>query len=140
MTAYRAPAVGARASLSRTIAPEDIELFTRISGDRNPLHYDREVAERSRFGGIIVQGGVTTAVLNAVVAERLPGPGTVFLSVAWDFRAAAAPGDTITGHVEVTAARSDTPVTHLRTWVTNQDDVVLVEGTAVTYTVTVGEH
>jgi hypothetical protein len=75
-----------------------------------------------------------------VVAERLRGPGTVFLSVARDFRAAVDPGDAITGPVEVTAARTDTPVTHLRTWVTNQDGVVPVESTAVTYTVTVGEH
>lgn len=135
MAPYQPPSVGARASLSRAVAEEDIELFTRISGDRNPLHYDAAAARASRFGGIIVQGGVTTAILNAVVAERLPGPGTVFLSVAWDFRAPARPGDTITGHVEVTERRSDKPVTHLRTWVTNQDGEVLVDGTAVTYTV-----
>ena len=137
MAGYLPPPVGARASRSRTIAPEDVELFTRISGDRNPLHYDAAAA--ARFGGVIVQGGVTTAILNAVVAEDLPGPGTVFLSVQWDFRAAARPGDTITGHVEVTASRSDKPVTHLSTWVTNQHGEVLVEGSAVTYTVPLGE-
>jgi acyl dehydratase len=61
----------------------DIELFTRISGDRNPLHYDKDAARASRFGRIIVQGGLTSAILNAVVAERLPGPGTGFLQVDW---------------------------------------------------------
>jgi acyl dehydratase len=76
-----APAVGARAERSRTIAPDDIELFTRLTGDRNPLHYDAELAAQSRFGGIIVQGGITSGLLNAVVAEDLPGPGTVFLNV-----------------------------------------------------------
>ena len=79
------PAVGQRARRSRTVQPEDIELFTRISGDRNPLHYDAELARSSRFGEIIVQGGITTAILNAVVAEDLPGPGTVFLQVEWAF-------------------------------------------------------
>ena len=80
-----APRPGDRATLSRKVEADDIELFTRISGDRNPLHYDEQAARGSRFGEIIVQGGVTSAILNAVVAERLPGPGTVFLNVSWDF-------------------------------------------------------
>ena len=103
MTAWtdRMPAVGDTASLAREVGPDDIELFTRISGDRNPLHYDPDAAGRSRFGEIVVQGGVTSAILNAVVAEELPGPGTVFLEVAWSFTAPVRPGDTITGEVEV---------------------------------------
>ena len=66
---------GDSAELTRTVSDEDIALFTRISGDRNPLHYDPEAAKASRFGEIVVQGGVTSAILNAVVAEKLPGPG-----------------------------------------------------------------
>jgi acyl dehydratase len=112
----------------------DIELFTEISGDRNPLHYDAEFAEASPFGEIIVQGGVTTAVLNAVVAEDLPGPGTVFLNLSLDFRAPVRPGDTITGEVEVVKVRDDKPITNLRVAVTRQDGVTAVEGTAVAYT------
>ncbi|HSD01803.1 MAG TPA: MaoC family dehydratase, partial [Gaiellales bacterium] len=96
------PDVGARASRARTVTAEDIERFTAISGDRNPLHYDEAAARASRFGEIIVQGGITSAILNAVVAEELPGPGTVFLEVAWRFTAPVRPGDTITGEVEVT--------------------------------------
>src|SRR5262245_34543842 len=101
------PRVGDSAELTRTIGPDDIALFSRISGDYNPLHYDQAAAAGSRFGEIVVQGGVTTAVLNAVVAEKLPGPGTVFLNTTWDFRAPARPGDQITGRVEVTAVRED---------------------------------
>ena len=63
---------------------DDIHLFTMISGDHNPLHYDTQASESSGFGRIIVQGGVTSAILNAVVAEKLPGPGTVFMSVSWN--------------------------------------------------------
>jgi len=127
--------VGARASRSRAVTAEDIERFTAISGDRNPLHYDEAAASASRFGEIIVQGGITSAILNAVVAEDLPGPGTVFLEVAWKFTAPVRPGDTITGEVEVTDARADKPITHLRTTVTRGDGVVALEGTAVCYTV-----
>ena len=75
------PQVGQTARRSRAVTARDNELFTEMSGDRNPLHYDEELAGRTRFGGIVVQGGVTSAILNAVVAEDLPGPGTVFLEV-----------------------------------------------------------
>src|SRR4051812_21214352 len=120
--------------MSRTVGPDDIVRFTEISGDRNPLHYDAEVAARTRFGGIVVQGGVTTAILNAVVAERLPGPGSVFLETSWRFLSPVRPGDAITGEVEVTAVRPDKPITTLATRVVRGDGVVAVEGTAVCWT------
>ena len=129
-----APKVGERASLTRTVEAADIVRFTELSGDRNPLHYDAEAAARTRFGGIVVQGGVTSAILNAVVAERLPGPGTVFLETHWRFLAPTRPGDTITGEVEVTAVREDKPITTLATRVVRDDGVVAIEGTAVCWT------
>ena len=128
------PRVGARASRSRTIRARDIELFTELTGDRNPLHYDAEAAAASRFGGIIVQGGVTSGLLNAVVAEDLPGPGTVFLHVDWDFNAPVRPGDEITAEVEVLEARDDKPLTRLRTTITNQDGTVVLDGSALVWT------
>jgi acyl dehydratase len=124
-------AIGAFARRTRTVTSRDIELFTEITGDRNPIHYDEELS--SRFGGIVVQGGVTSGLLNALVAEQLPGPGSVFLEVAWRFLAPVRPGDVITGQVTVTAAREDKPVTTLATRITNQDDVVVLDGTAVVW-------
>lgn len=82
----------------------------------------------------MVQGGITSAILNAVVAEKLPGPGSVFLNVYWDFTAAVRPGDIITGRVEVTDVRADKPITKLRTTVTRDDGTVALEGTALCYT------
>lgn len=137
MTMHNDLSPGDSATLSRKIGPDDISLFTQISGDRNPLHYDRQAAEASRFGEIVVQGGVTSAILNAVVAEKLPGPGTVFLNVNWDFKAPVRPGDTITGRVEVIEARSDKPIATLKTTVTRDDGTVVLDGTAVTYTMAV---
>jgi acyl dehydratase len=133
----RAPQVGQRAERSRLVQGRDIELFTEISGDRNPLHYDEAAARASRFGEIVVQGGVTSAILNAVVAEDLPGPGTVFLHVDWRFTAPVRPGDTITGAVEVLEVRQDKPITKLATSVRRQDGTVVLEGTAVCYTMDV---
>ena len=125
---------GDSASRSKTVTQKDIELFTEITGDRNPLHYDTAVVEQSRFGGIIVQGGVTSGLLNAVVAEDLPGPGSVFLNVNWNFRAPVKPGDTITARVEVVESREDKPLTTLECLITNQDDVVVLDGTALVWT------
>lgn len=129
-----APPVGASARMQRPVTARDIELFSAISGDFNPLHYDEPYASASPFGGIVVQGGVSTAILNAVVAQHLPGPGSVFLNLTLDFRAPVRPGDTITGAVEVVEVRRDKPITSCRVSVTRDDGVTAVEGTAVTWT------
>lgn len=129
-----APTVGQRAERSRTVSDRDIELFTAISGDRNPLHYDESIAKQTRFGEIVVQGGITSAILNAVVAENLPGPGTVFLHVDWSFKAPVRPGDEITGKVEVLEVRLDKPITKLKTEVVRGDGTVVLDGEALCYT------
>src|SRR6476469_9320744 len=127
------PAVGAVARRSRTVSVRDIELFTDITGDRNALHYDAALAEASRFGAIIVQGGVTSGLLNAVVAEQLPGPGSVFLETRWSYRAPVRPGQTITAEVELIGVRADKPVFSLRTTITDDDGVVVLDGEAVVW-------
>jgi acyl dehydratase len=128
------PTGGQRAERTREVSAHDIELFTAISGDRNPLHYDGELAKATQFGEIIVQGGVTSAIFNAVVAENLPGPGTVFLHVDWNFRAPVRPGDKITGAVEVLTVRTDKPITELKMTMTRDDGTVALEGKALCYT------
>ena len=125
--------IGDTASRTRTVTARDIELFTEMTGDRNPLHYDEGLAKASRFGKVIVQGGVTTGLLNALVAEDLPGPGSVFLHVDWSFRAPVAPGDEITAEAEVLEVRDDKPISKLRTTITNQDGAVVLDGTALVY-------
>ena len=126
--------VGQRAQRTRVVQPRDIELFTELTGDRNPLHYDEARATASRFGGVIVQGGVTSGLLNAVVAEDLPGPGSVFLHVDWSFRAPVRPGDSITAEIEVLEVRPDKPISKLRTSITNQDGTVVLDGEALVWT------
>ncbi len=134
------PEIGQTARRSRRVTAHDIQLFTEISGDRNPLHYDEKVAQATRFGGIVVQGGITSAILNAVVAEDLPGPGTVFLQVNWSFKAPVRPGDTITGEVEVTKTRADKPITELLTRVLLDDGTLVLDGNAVCYTMPIAKQ
>lgn len=125
--------IGQSAKRTRVVTLRDIELFTEITGDRNPLHYDELLASASRFGGIIVQGGVTSGLLNALVAEDLPGPGSVFLHVDWNFRAPVRPGDEITAEAEVLELRDDKPICTLRTTIINQDGTIVLDGTALVY-------
>jgi acyl dehydratase len=112
----------------------DVELFTEMTGDRNPIHYDADLAAKTPFGGLIVQGGVTTGLLNAVVAEDLPGPGTVFLETSWKFAKAVKVGETITATVTVDDVRDDKPICKLKTVIRDSAGDTCVEGTATTYT------
>lgn len=128
------PRTGQSAERSRTTSLKDIEAFTQMTGDRNPLHYDRELAEKTPFGKLIVQGGVTSGILNALVAEDLPGPGTVFLGVEWKFVKAVGVDETITGRVEIETVRDDKPICTIRTEVRDGAGDVCLSGTATTYT------
>jgi acyl dehydratase len=128
------PTVGARAERSRMTTMRDVEMFTEMTGDRNPIHYDTELAAKSPFGALIVQGGVTTGLLNAVVAEDLPGPSTVFLETNWRFVKAVRVGETITASVKVEFVRDDKPICKLETIVRNADGETCVVGSATTYT------
>lgn len=129
------PEVGAVARRTRTTTMEDVERFAAMTGDRNPLHFDAALAATTPFGGLVVQGGVTTGLLNAAVAEDLPGPGTVFLETNWRFVKAVKVGETITAEVTVTEVRDDKPICKLETRVTDAAGADCVTGTAVTYTV-----
>ena len=129
------PEIGASAERSRQVSMRDVEAFSEMTGDRNPLHYDRELAERTVFGQLIVQGGVTSGILNAIVAEDLPGPGTVFLGVEWKFSKAVGVDEEITGRIEVTDVRADKPIATLKTTVRNAAGDICLTGTATTYTV-----
>jgi acyl dehydratase len=126
--------VGQRARRTRTVTAKDVELYAEITGDRNPLHFDADFAKRTRFGRLVVQGGITAGMLNALVAMDLPGPGTVFMNQSLRYLAPTYLGDTLTAEVEVLSLKPDKPVCQLRATITNQDGTVVLEGECWTYT------
>jgi acyl dehydratase len=126
--------VGQRARRSKTVTARDVELYTEITGDRNPLHFDPDFAARTRFGRLVAQGGITAGMLNALVAMDLPGPGTVFMSQSLRYLAPTYLGDTLTAEVEVLSVKPDKPVCQLKATITNQDGTVVLEGECWTYT------
>ncbi len=126
--------VGQKATRSITLSPEHVEKYAEITGDRNPLHFDEAFAAQTRFGRLVVQGGLTTGLLHALVAMDLPGPGTVFLSQDWKFTAPVFIGDTITAVAEIRSVHESKPVTQIQFVVTRQDGEVVLEGQAWCYT------
>ncbi|HTK52085.1 MAG TPA: MaoC family dehydratase [Gemmatimonadaceae bacterium] len=126
--------VGQTARRSLTLTSEHVETFARLTGDYNPLHFDEAFAKGTRFGGLVVQGGLTTGLLHALVAMDLPGPGSVFLSQTWKFTAPVYIGDTITAQAEVVSVHASKPVTQLKILVTRQTGEPVLEGEAWCYT------
>ena len=131
---WEPPTVGASATWTRTFTADDVETFATVSGDRNPLHFDASFAERTRVGRLVVQGGLTTGLFNALVAERLPGPGSVFLHQEWDYPAPVYIGDTVTAEAEVIEARADKPITRLRCVARRDDGTEVLRGECLVYT------
>jgi acyl dehydratase len=128
------PSLGQTATRELTLTAEHVRAYSEISGDYNPLHYDEAFVARTKFGRLVVQGGLTTGLLHALVATDLPGPGSVFLSQNWKFTAPVYIGDTITAHAEVTSVHDTKPVTGLRVRVTRQSGEVVLKGEAWCYT------
>jgi len=112
----------------------DVEAYATITGDRNPIHFDADLAAATRFGGLVVQGGLTTGLFNALVAMKLPGPGSVFLHQEWDYPAPVFIGDTVTAEAEVLEARPDKPITRLRCVARRADGTEVLRGECVVYT------
>jgi acyl dehydratase len=128
--------VGQRAERTLTLTPKHVQTFAELTGDYNPLHFDEAFVARTKFGKLVVQGGLTTGLLHALVAMDMPGPGTVFLSQNWKFTAPVYIGDTITASAEVLSVHASKPVTQLAIRVTRQSGEVVLEGEAWCYTFT----
>ncbi len=128
------PAIGDKASRAMTVKAEHVDGYAAITGDRNPLHFDEGFAAKTKFGRLVVQGGLTTGLLHALVATDMPGPGTVFLSQDWRFTAPVFIGDTITATAEVLSVHDTKPVTQLAVRVVRQDGEAVLEGEAWCYT------
>jgi acyl dehydratase len=136
---WQPPPVGSKATWTRTLGADEVEAFATFSGDRNPLHFDPVFAARTRMGRLVVQGGLTTGLFNALVAMELPGPGSVFLHQEWDYPAPVYVGDTVTAEAEVIEARADKPITRLRCVARRQDGTEVLRGECLVYTMGVDD-
>ena len=125
--------IGQTATRQLTLTADHVRKYSEISGDHNPLHYDEAFAAATPFKRLVVQGGLTTGLLHALVATDLPGPGSVFMSQNWKFTAPVFIGDTITARAEVLSVHASKPVTQLAVRITRQDGTTVLEGEAWCY-------
>jgi len=126
--------VGKKATRTLTLTADHVQTFADLTGDCNPLHFDESFAAKTKFKRLVVQGGLTTGLLHALVAMDMPGPGTVFLSQNWKFTAPVFIGDTITAEAEILSVHESKPVTRLNIKVTRENEETVLEGEAWCYT------
>jgi 3-hydroxybutyryl-CoA dehydratase len=124
---------GDTASLSKTISDADIRAFADVTGDHNPIHLDEEFAKQTRFGRRIAHGMLSASLISAVIANELPGQGSIYLGQTLEFVAPVFPGDTVIARVTVISIREDKPIIKLETVCTNQRDEVVIKGEATVF-------
>ena len=122
--------IGDTAEITKTIEQSDIDAFAQVTGDHNPVHVDEEFAKTTRFGQRIAHGMLTASLISAVLANKLPGEGSVYLGQTLQFVAPVFPGDEITARVTVREVREDKPILKLETVCVNQRDELVIRGEA----------
>lgn len=122
--------VGDSAEITKTIEQADIDAFASVTGDHNPVHVDEEFAKTTRFGKRIAHGMLTASLISAVLANKLPGEGSVYLGQTLQFVAPVFAGDEITAKVVVKEIREDKPIVKLETICLNQRGEIVVRGEA----------
>ena len=128
--------VGQNIQRELSVTEAMVKGYAEITGDYNPLHFDEEFAGKTRFGGLIAQGGITTGLLHALVAMDMPGPGSVFLSQSWSFPKPVYIGDTIRAEATVTSYSERRGIAKMEFEVKNQhgEDVLTGEATVMQFT------
>jgi acyl dehydratase len=124
---------GQTAERTTKLTQEQVDSYAELTGDRNPVHYDESFIKGTKLKQLIVQGGLTTGLLHALVANDLPGPGAVFLNQNWQFIAPVYIGDTITATATVIEKHPVKPVVRLKMTIKNQDQVIVLDGHAWCY-------
>jgi len=122
--------VGDSAEITKTIEQSDIDAFAAVTGDHNPVHVDEEFAKTTRFGRRIAHGMLTASLISSVLANKLPGEGSVYLGQTLKFVAPVFPGDEVTARVTVKEIREDKPILKLETICVNQRDEIVIRGEA----------
>jgi len=123
--------VGDTASASKSFSYEDVKLFSEISGDLNPIHLDEKFAEDSIFKKRIVHGFLYTSLISNVIANHLPGPGSIYLHQEMDFIKPVFHDEKVKAEVTVIEVNAEKNIVHLQTNCYKQDDILIVKGKAI---------
>ena len=130
--------IGQRASIEKVFTEEEVRMFSTVSQDANPVHFDVAYAAKTRFGQRIVQGPFVASLIGGILGSSLPGPGTIYIKQTTNFLKPVYIDERITANVEITAIKDTKPVITLRTWVEKENGELAIDGEAIV--MFLGEH
>ena len=122
---------GDSASQSMVVHERTVDEFGEIVGDKNPVHFDEAFAKTTRFGRRIAHGMLSASLISAVIGNKLPGPGSIYITQTLQFTSPVYIGDELTARVKVLTMREDKPIATLETVCSKQDGTVVLRGEAV---------
>jgi acyl dehydratase len=117
--------------LEKSFTYNDVEIFSRLSGDVNPIHLDAELASKSIFGQPIVHGLLVSSLFSAIIANHLPGPGSIYLHQSLNFKSPVFHHKKVIARVEVLNIKQGKPIFELKTTCTDENGLLLIEGSAI---------
>ncbi|KIS44078.1 MaoC family dehydratase [Kosakonia radicincitans] len=122
---------GQKAQFTKKLTEEDVINFAEASGDMNPVHLDDDAGKKSIFGQRVVHGILVSGLISAVIANKLPGKGSIYLAQDLKFTKPTFIGDTVTATVEIIAIDTEKKRVSLKTTCTNQHGDVVIKGEAL---------
>jgi 3-hydroxybutyryl-CoA dehydratase len=122
--------IGEKEQFAKTISESDVYLYAGVTGDLNPAHINEEYAGKTFFKTRIAHGMLSAGLISAVIATKLPGPGTVYIGQNLNFKAPVRIGDTITATAEVSEIIKDKNRIRIKTTCVNQEGTLVLEGEA----------
>lgn len=113
----------------RVFTREDVDLFARLTGDQNPIHVDGEYAKKTIFKERIVHGSMLLAWIGGLIADRLPGPGTIALEQKVAAKFPVLVGETISARIKIVEIAGKK--VRLEISCTNKEGKLVMEGEAI---------
>jgi len=123
--------IGDSAQMSKVFTFEDVKNFAELSGDINPVHLDENFASTTIFGKPIVHGFLFSSMISALLANKLPGPGSIYIHQELNFKAPVFHGEKVTAIVEIEEIKSEKSIYILKTECIKNDSEIVLTGKAV---------
>ena len=130
MQKFKEIKIGDSASIERIISLEDIEIFSNLTGDKNPLHVDQSFAEKAKFGARVAHGMLTSSFISTLIGMTLPGEGSIITNISLDFRKPVFIGDSLCTTIEVIKKIDLSKQVVIKLAVCNQHSKTVITGTA----------
>ena len=130
MQKFKEIQIGDSASIERIINLEDIEIFSNLTGDKNPLHVDQSIAEKAKFGARVAHGMLTSSFISTLIGMTLPGQGSIITNISLDFRKPVFIGDSLCTTIEVIKKIDLSQQVVIKLAVCNQHSKAVITGTA----------